>query len=49
MAAPADDPNAYVITDLNLRAGPDIDYPSVEVIPARSYVTVYACLEELTW
>ena len=48
-AAPFADPNAYVTTDLNLRAGPDTDFPAIVVIPQDEYVTVYACIEDLSW
>ena len=43
------DANAYVTADLNLRAGPDTDYPAIIVIPAGQYVTVYDCIPDLTW
>ncbi len=48
-AAQGADPNAYVTADLNLRAGPDTDYPAIIIIPAGQYVTVYACIPDLTW
>src|SRR5579871_2846938 len=47
--AQAADANAYVTADLNLRAGPDTDYPAIIVIPAGQYVTIYACIPDLTW
>ena len=49
VAAPFADPNASVTTDVNLRAGPDTDFPAIVVIPSDEYVTIYACIEDLSW
>ncbi len=47
--AAAADPNAYVTANVNLRAGPDTEYPAIVIIPAGEYVTIYACIEDLSW
>jgi uncharacterized protein YraI len=48
-AAAGAEPNAYVTANLNLRAGPDTDYPAVVIIPAQAYVTIFACIQDLSW
>ena len=39
----------YVTGNVNLRAGPDIDYPAVDVIPVGSPVGVQGCTEGYEW
>ncbi|HXF54361.1 MAG TPA: SH3 domain-containing protein [Hyphomicrobiaceae bacterium] len=40
---------AIVTTDLNMRAGPSISFPVVEVIPDNSQVTVFGCVRDYEW
>ncbi|HET7714728.1 MAG TPA: DUF6600 domain-containing protein [Bauldia sp.] len=39
----------YVTANLNQRAGPGTQYPAMQVIPARSQVTINGCLPNLAW
>jgi uncharacterized protein YraI len=39
----------FATADVNLRAGPDTDYPSVEVIPNGAPVEIAGCLEDESW
>lgn len=39
----------YSNANVNLRAGPDIWYPAVAVVPAGAPVTVYGCIYGLRW
>lgn len=41
--------SATAWTDLNLRAGPDVSYEVISVIPAAQSVTVEGCLEDSNW
>ncbi len=41
--------SAYVGINLVLRAGPDIGYPRVMMVPAGSYVQIYGCVSDYTW
>lgn len=41
--------NANAYTDLNLRAGPGVEYEIVGVIPTATAVTVDGCLESSNW
>jgi len=41
--------DGYVTVDLNLRAGPNTDYPAVTVIPAGTPIFVHGCLEGYGW
>jgi uncharacterized protein YraI len=35
--------------DLNLRAGPGPSFPVITVIPANANVTIYGCIDTMTW
>lgn len=39
----------YTTTNVNLRAGPDTDYPVLRWIPGGTAVDVYGCLEDYQW
>lgn len=38
-----------VVTNVNLRAGPDIDYPIVTRIGRNSNIEVYGCMDDWYW
>lgn len=40
---------ATVVTDLNLRVGPGPGYYVVTTIPTASSITVYGCVQDLSW
>jgi len=42
-------PNAYPITNVNLRAGPGTEYPIILTVPADAPVTILGCLPDYTW
>lgn len=41
--------NAYTQGQVNLRAGPSVDYPIVMSIPPGSLLAVNGCLDDFTW
>lgn len=41
--------NGYSITNLNLRAGPGLDFRVVTTIPRETPVEIYGCLEAFDW
>jgi uncharacterized protein YraI len=41
--------SGYAIANVNERAGPSTQYPSVAVIPAGAPVVIYGCLNDYTW
>jgi uncharacterized protein YraI len=47
LAAMAD--SAWVTTPANLRAGPDVGYPSIAVLPAGTEVELYGCVDDWSW
>ena len=51
LAAPgvASAATAFVVTDLNLRAGPSTAYPAVAVLGAGTTVEVFGCLGGYSW
>jgi uncharacterized protein YraI len=42
-------PNAYPISNVNLRAGPDTDYPVIVTVPDRAPIAILGCLGDHTW
>ncbi|NLD56118.1 MAG: SH3 domain-containing protein [Burkholderiaceae bacterium] len=40
---------AYTTTNVNLRAGPDTDYPVLRWVPEGTVVEVHGCLEDYEW
>lgn len=49
LSAPVFAGSAYIGINLVLRAGPDIGYPRVMMVPAGSYADVYGCVSDYTW
>lgn len=55
LAAPASLPamaraaDGYVTADVNLRAGPDVAYPRIDILPAGDTVDVFGCTEGWAW
>jgi len=41
--------DAYVTATVNLRAGPDIGYPRVDIIPVGYAINIYGCTTGWTW
>jgi uncharacterized protein YraI len=41
--------DGYVITNVNMRAGPDHDYPVVQVLPVNAWVSVQGCTTGWEW
>ena len=41
--------DGYVVADVNLRAGPDIDYPAITMLPAGAPVAIQGCIDGWTW
>lgn len=39
----------YVTANLNMRSGPDLDFPSVEIIPEGTAIEVAGCLPDESW
>src|SRR5262245_12676826 len=39
----------YVVADVNLRAGPDVDYPPITMLPAGAPVSIQGCIGGGTW
>jgi uncharacterized protein YraI len=46
LAAAAD---GYVTGDITLRAGPDIDYPAIDMIPAGAPIDIEGCTDGWEW
>lgn len=40
---------AYTTGNVNMRAGPSVDYPRVTTVPAGSRVQLYGCLQGWSW
>lgn len=49
LSTPAAATEGYVLTDVNLRAGPGTGYPALDVIPAGEQVTIHGCLSDRAW
>jgi uncharacterized protein YraI len=47
LAATAAD--GYTTVNLNLRAGPDLQYPAVTVVPVGTLVSIQGCLDQWSW
>ena len=41
--------DGYLITNVNMRAGPDVQYPVVQVVPVNSWVSVQGCTTGWQW
>ena len=41
--------DGYVAGNVNLRAGPDVSYPSVDMLPAGTSVAIYGCVNGWSW
>src|SRR5262245_38297037 len=39
----------YVVASVNLRAGPDVDYPPITLLPAGAPVSIQGCIGGWTW
>lgn len=48
-AASAFAADGFVTGNVNLRAGPDVSYPSVTVLPAGAPVAIYGCVDGWSW
>jgi len=48
-AAAANAAPGYATTDVNMRSGPDTEYPSVEIIPDGTPVEIAGCLDDESW
>ncbi|QRN52482.1 SH3 domain-containing protein [Dyella caseinilytica] len=41
--------DGYVITNVNMRAGPDSQYPAIQVLPVNTWVSVQGCTTGWAW
>jgi uncharacterized protein YraI len=41
--------NAYATGNVNMRAGPGVDYPRITTVQRNAAVTVYGCTRQWTW
>jgi uncharacterized protein YraI len=42
-------PNGYPVSNVNLRAGPDTEYPVIVTVPNRAPIAILGCLGDHTW
>lgn len=49
LAANAQAQTAYITTNANLRAGPDVGYPRVLTVPSGVSVQIYGCINDWSW
>lgn len=47
--AAAEAANGYTTGNVNMRAGPGVQYPRILVLPAGAPVTIYGCLQGYSW
>ena len=47
--AVAAEPNAYPISNVNLRAGPGTDFPVILTVQAQAPISILGCLGDYTW
>ena len=48
-AAVAQQPNAYPLSNVNLRAGPGTDYPVIVTVQPQAPISILGCLGDYTW
>jgi uncharacterized protein YraI len=41
--------DGFVVASVNLRAGPDVGYPAITVLPAGAAVSIEGCIDGWTW
>ncbi|WP_426959466.1 SH3 domain-containing protein [Muricoccus radiodurans] len=49
LAAPASAAPGFATNDVNLRAGPGVNYPRVTAVPSGAAVEIFGCLDRFTW
>ncbi len=49
LSLPALAVDGYAVTDVNLRAGPGTDYPSITVVPQWTGLQVQGCVDGYSW
>jgi uncharacterized protein YraI len=42
-------PNGYPVTNVNLRAGPNTDFPVIVTVPNRAWISIIGCLADYGW